>query len=80
MTLGTFKVMLQRTIIRNDDFLRNTARVAMLEQCCNVSKYFRNNVLREKSSLQIVRSSFFVYSQIIDTPDSLIVHLFHQKH
>ena len=45
MTLGTFKVMLQGTIIRNDDFLRNTSCVAMLEQCCNVSKYFRNNVL-----------------------------------
>ena len=45
-SLGTFKVMLQGTIIRNDDFVRNTARVAMLEQCCNVSKYFRNNVLR----------------------------------
>ena len=30
MTLGTFKVMLQLTIFRNDDFLRNTARIAML--------------------------------------------------
>ena len=37
MTLGTFKVMLQGTIIRNDDFLHNTAL-----QCWSNVATFRN--------------------------------------
>ena len=79
MTLGTFKVMLQGTIIRNDDFLHNTAL-----QCWSNVATFRNIFAtmccaknRRCKSFGVV---FFVYSQIIDTPDSLIVHLFHKKH
>ena len=40
---ANLKAMLHGTI-RNDEFLRNTALLAMLEHCCNHSKQCRNNV------------------------------------